>query len=460
MACFRPCDIRGRFPEEVNEELFYDVGRGIATTYLAGRSILVGCDVRTSSEALKDALIRGLVECGATVLDVGKVPTPVAYFGKRKLGTYAAAIITASHNPPPENGLKLLLDRYPATPGQIQSLRPSPRPHSVVRTRGSARVTTIVDAYLDFLMKAWEEFRNGRAPVQQSRFVLDPGNGAWSILIREILLKLEIPCEIINGEPDGRFPNRSADCSAPGSLQGLSECVLKSRAVAGIAWDGDGDRVAFCDDQGHRVTNDRLVLLTLPEIVAGTSGSAILYDVKTSRKVGAAIRQCGGIPIEERSAHSSLESRMIKEDCLFGCETSGHFFYRALCGADDGMYSALRIIAFLLRKRQTLSDLLATVPRLFITPDVRIQGGDAEFADIRERILKHFPPHTVSFLDGVKVNLPSGWLLARKSVSEAKISIRLEGESAADLDELLRTFLQILPDYRNAIEAKLHPVPT
>ncbi len=459
MVCFRTCDIRGRYPEEVNEALFFEVGRGIATRYLGGRSILVGCDFRTSSDALKDALIQGLVGCGAVVLDAGRVPTPVAYFGKRKLGAYAAAIVTASHNHPQDNGLKLLLGHYPATQGEIEALRPPPSRDSLARTRGSVGATSIREAYVSFLLQAWQEFRHATSPDLKDHFVLDPGNGAWSGLAQEIFVRLGIPFDIINAEPDGRFPNRSPDCSAPGSLQGLGARVRESHASAGIAWDGDGDRVAVCNDRGQPVVIDQLVLLLLPEIVRGTNGLPILYDVKTSRKVSAAIQGCGAFPIEEKSAHSSLESRMIHDDCLFGCESSGHFFYRALSGADDGMYSALRIIAFLLRRRQALSYLLETVPRLFITPDIRIPGAQAEFADIRDRIVRHFPPHTLSFIDGVKVNLPQGWLLVRRSVSEAKISIRLEGETAADLKDIIRKFLGILPDYRDVFEAKVHLAP-
>ncbi len=453
MDCFRTCDIRGRYPEEINEDLYFRIGRNIAIKFLDGRDILIGSDLRESSPALKQALARGLVEAGARVFDAGQAPTPVIYFGKRKLGAYAAAVVTASHNPPQDNGLKLVLGRYPATAAELRALRPDPAAALVTSAPGQVGVVDFAGAYLDFIADAWKDLR--RSKGTPGEFVFDPGNGTWALLLKEILRRLEIPATMINAEPDGQFRGRSPDCSAPGNLSGLFAEVERRSAAAGMAWDGDGDRLAVCDNAGRHLMTDQLVLLLFPEILKRSSREKVLYDAKMSREVKAAIEGLGGIPVEEKSAHCYLEARMIKEDCLFGCEYSGHLFFRALGGADDGMYAALWVVDFLRRNSMPLTALAEALPKLFITPDLRISSEGLDFARLRHTLRQGFPEAGIIEFDGMRVEIPGAWALIRPSVSENKVSFRFEAGNPQELESIVDRVLRLLPECATLLETEI-----
>jgi phosphomannomutase len=453
MDCFRTCDIRGRYPEEIDENLFFHLGRNIALKHLAGREILIGSDLRVSSPALKDALAKGLEQGGAKVLDAGQVPTPVVYFGKRQLGTFAAAVVTASHNPPHDNGLKLMLGRYPATAAQLRALRPGPANTRSAHSMGQIESVDLRPAYVDFVVGTWKGRLKGDGAAGD--FVLDPGNGTWTLLIAEIIRRLEISAKVIHAEPDGRFPSRSPDCAAPGSLSALGAEVRRCSASAGLAWDGDGDRLAVCDDAGRPVMTDHLVLLLLPGILENHRQEKILFDGKMSRRVKSAIEGNGGIPVEEKSAHCCLEARMINDECLFGCEYSGHYFYRGLGGGDDGMYAALSLVEFLGRHPRPLTSLLESTPKMFISPDLRISGEGLDFDGVRHSLRAGFSDATISEFDGLRIETSGAWLLVRPSVSENKVSFRFEGDSRGNLDSIIRRVLELLPQCGSLLSSQM-----
>jgi len=454
MGWYRTCDIRGTYPDEINEELCYHFGQAIALKLLATPSVIVGCDVRPSSLPLKEALVEGLTDAGAKVFDCGRTPTAVVFFGKRKLGTYAA-VVTASHNPPEDNGLKLQLGRYPATAAQLRSLKPTGSGSRHRVPGGSVEAVNLADLYIQEQHDVWGDRFLGAQGNGPLAFVLDPGNGAWTLLAHETMQRLGITARMIHAEPDGRFPNRSPDCAARGALKALCKEVRRSGASAGIAWDGDGDRVAICDETGRVLSTDQLVLLLLPEILKDTRRERVLYDVKMSKQIRLAIEAHDAVPVLERSAHCYLETRMISEDCLFGCECSGHFFFRQLDGGDDGMHAALVLVDFLRNHRHSLSQLLWQLPPLFITPDIRIRGDASHFVTIRKRVVESFSQARISYLDGVRVETDGGWFLIRPAVSESKLSFRFEGETSEKLTTLIEQVQRVLPEHSEALGAQV-----
>ncbi|MEW5979587.1 MAG: phosphomannomutase/phosphoglucomutase [Acidobacteriota bacterium] len=451
MDSFRSCDIRGCFPDEIDDGLFYQVGRKIARKLLDGAAILVGCDVRPSSPVLTEALIAGLADEGARVFDAGRVPTPVIYFGRSRLPVGAAAIVTASHNPPSYNGLKLLLGRYPATPEQIQALKPSSPVANGQSRRGTVEQVDLSSAYVDDIVLRWRGRLQQLHTEPSFRLVVDPGNGAWTLLADPIFRELGLDVTIIHPEPDGRFPHRSPDCAAPGSLKALCRSVCHSGADLGLAWDGDGDRLAICDEAGRVLSSDQVAMLLIPDILKETTDQKVVYDVKMSEKVETAIKTAGGIPVLERSAHCAIEKTMIDQDCLFGCEYSGHFFFKELSGADDGMHAALLAAEFCMKTGKPLSDQLARLPRLFITPDIRLPGSAGELSAIECSIAQKMRVTRIDRLDGVKIYSQGGWLLVRPSVSENKLTFRLEGRTAQELQDMIDMLKGMLPDHDAAI---------
>jgi phosphomannomutase len=455
MDCYRTCDVRGRYPDEINEELFFHFGKSVAQQVPQGKAILIAGDLRPSSVPLKQAFAEGAVVAGAHVLDAGLAPTPILYFGKRMLGTYAGAMITASHNPPEYNGLKLLLGRYPAMAAQLRALKPGVSLGPTLGPRGKIEPVDLFEPYLEFLSKTWRDRLRARPAIKPISLVMDPGNGAWALLIREIIQQLEIEAKVIHLVPDGTFPNRSPDCMAPGSLGALAEEVKHQGASMGMAWDGDGDRVAICDDAGKTVSSDEILLMLLPDLLRGTVREKILYDLKMSNKIKSTIEALGALPIVERSAHCFLEARMINEGCLFGCECQGHMFFRELGGADDGMYAGLMMADFLQRNQMPLSELARQIPQLFITGDLRIPGGETEFYDIKRCVENALSFARFSYLDGLKVEMPGSWFLIRTSVSENKLTFRFEGDTASDLDAAIERVMRLLPEQKESLQHSL-----
>lgn len=453
MQIFRECDIRGLYPEEVNEELLFALGNAIGAYWKRLGPFVVAHDVRRGSRDLKTALAAGMIQAGAHILDLGCVPTPVAYFARRIHSAPVAAIVTASHNPPEYNGLKLLTPNGPAGQKEIAWLQ-----QQIGRTRkqepgGTSTCLDIWPDYINFLEKFWDQWHTGQRERVKAPLAIDPGGGAWSGVAGRMMRRLGIPCVAINDVPDEMFRARSSDCAAPGSLNRLSCAVQKHAAAAGLAWDGDGDRLAVVDRSGRVLTADQIGVIFAQAQSLGNE--RVLLDVKVSSKVAAEIQTLGGTPVVAKSAHCVLERTMVEQDCAFGCEYSGHYFFRDLAGADDGLYSALRLISLL--NHRSLDSLLEQVPKFFVTPDIRVQMTAKDFPQLQADLLKSgFSQKAVaSRLDGLKLTFPEGWLLLRPSVSEDKLSFRAEGETAEDLFRLVHSFLEALPAGHESLQAAL-----
>ncbi|MEP7367179.1 MAG: hypothetical protein ABI972_28290 [Acidobacteriota bacterium] len=440
---FRLCDIRGVYPDEVNEEIITRAGRGIAGRCAPGEEVLVARDHRASSPSLHQALIEGLVAGGASVLDAGPVPTPLLYFGKRHLRVRYAATVTASHNPPSQNGMKFL----PPDQSEIaaEALLLARQIIPVSHTRGSVRRVELFEPYLDWMLNRWQaELTLSGSPS----FVLDPGGGLWSELAARVFAKLGLSAWAIHDEPSSSFEARSPDCTLPHVLDPLGEEVRLRGAAAGFAWDGDGDRLAICDDTGKSLSTDLMALLFVPKLLDRMQPESVLLDVKMSERVSEAVRTNGGSPIVSSSAHCLLERAMRLNQCLFGCEYSGHYLFRELDFADDGVFAALAFCSLVLRSGESLSELANALPPLFITPDIRIPCGPSDFTRTIDRLSVEFQGSRFDRLDGLRIVTPDGWILARQSVSEDKITWRMEGNSQAALEAILRRVARAIPEAR------------
>jgi phosphomannomutase len=234
MNPWKACDIRGPFPEDVSPELFRLIGHSVASAMPAGAKSLVAGDFRTSTPILKSALIEGLVGSGSRVLDAGQIPTPVAYFAHQHFETDAVLIVTASHNPPAHNGLKLMVGGLPPVPDDFAQLRSQVGKGVFRSSKGSSEELDPVPAYRQWIIERWKNLTpDGRLAV-----VLDAGNGAWSELAPRIFDELGIRFHRLYCDPDGTYPNRSPDCGRPGALEALKSEVTKTHSQLGIAWDG------------------------------------------------------------------------------------------------------------------------------------------------------------------------------------------------------------------------------
>jgi phosphomannomutase/phosphoglucomutase len=448
VSIFKACDIRGVYGRDLTEETIHRIGRAMGTL-IGPKSVVVGGDVRLSTPSLKAALVSGLVESGARVIDTGIVPTPAFYFAKDHLNADAGAMVTASHNPPEHNGLKLVLGPLPITEEELRTVRDLSAKGEFTAESGSVREVNIIPSYISFIHRV----APGGARAHSSTIILDCGNGCYSDIAPGVFRDFGYGIEELFCTPDGGFPNRHPNSAIAEHLHELRRRVLAEGADLGVAFDGDGDRVSFVDDKGRFLSSDKAIIILSRHIPADNPNQKVIYDVKCSSAVAESVSRAGGLPIAERSGHAFIKARMISEDAAFGGELSGHYFYRELHGGDDGLYTALVMADILSGSGNKLSEIADAIPEYATTPDIRIPfDGDRE--QIIERIASCFPPEEVSRLDGVKINFGDGWGLARVSVTEPAITLRFEAVSENRLREIVDRFLDPVPEIRRISEGR------
>jgi len=444
MSVYKACDIRGPVAE-LSPERYRRWGQVLGTALEEGEHIVVGGDVRRSTPAFKAALIEGLCEMGLRVTDLGVLPTPMVYFAKSHLRADACAIVTASHNPPDINGLKWMIHDVPVDEFEVEALRRdaedgTPLP---VRRPGRADGYNIAPEYAAWLTTV----PYFRAATPTFRVVFDPGNGCWSRRAAACALRVfpGLQIEAIHDAEDGGFPHRSADVSRPELLAKLCEVVVERHADLGVAFDGDGDRVAFVDGTGHALTAEEATWVLALSFWDAFHDRGFVYDIKFSDHIAKGVRVLGGEPYMERSGHAFIRRRMLDEGAIFGAEISGHYFYGDLGGGDDGLYSALRMIAHLAQSEQSLAALRNTCPLITMTPDLRLSCDAATQDAVLEQVRAAFADYPQTTIDGIRVDFPGGWALVRRSVTEPALTFRFEGVDSNALDRIVREFCERVP---------------
>ena len=441
MSIYKPCDIRG--PEsELSPSLYRSWGRVLGGKLEAGATFLVGGDVRRSTPIFCEALIEGLCQVGMRVIDLGTVPTPMAYFGKRHLQAEACAIVTASHSPPEINGLKWMVGDFPPSEEEVQELQAiEAGGKGAERSGGTREEFDIAPEYQAWLQNVW-----GCSAVG-GRVILDPGSGCWSGRAKPYLEGIfpGVKFTAIHDRADGLFRERNPDSSRPEHLRVLSEIVRKERADMGIAFDGDGDRVAFIDAEGWVLLIEETTWILVQSFGKAWEGRNFIHDIKCSDRIAETVAELGGVPVPQRSGHAFIRTSMIETEGLFGAEVSGHFFYGELDGGDDGLFSACRMLNFLEKSRTGLMEMCRICPSTFTTPDLRLKVEPSEQDRIVEGIKTGFREYPQGLVDGVRVEFEDGWALARKSVTAPELTFRFEGKSEESLERIIGEFCKKLP---------------
>ncbi len=451
---WKACDIRGVYPTDVSPDLFHRLGRSVGSSLAVASRVMIAGDFRASTPILKAALADGLMESGAHVLNAAQIPTPVAYFAHQHWKTAAVLIVTASHNPPEYNGLKLMLGHLPPAPEDLRQLRRSVEAGSWRRGSGIIESLDPVPAYEKWVMARW------RAVVRPTGegLVLDAGNGAWSELGPSLFEALGFRVHRLFCTINDAFPNRSADCARSGSLTALRREVMRTHADLGIAWDGDGDRVAFVDNAGSIVSPDEISALMIRDLVRREPSAPVVYDIKLSEIVRQAIVASSGQPVMQRSGHAFIKRTMIEKNALFGCEASGHYFFRELNCGDDGLFAALYMSDLVRRSGVRLTKLRCGLPAFFITPDLRIPSQVLSFEELAKRLRSLLPSARATTLDGVRIETEEGFILARDSVTEPVVTLRLEGRNRASLKNLIDMCRRAFPEAEEEITEQLDQV--
>lgn len=451
LSIFRAYDIRGVVGAQLTEVVYELLGRTAGTWYRARnlRRIVVARDARLTSPAFAAALIAGLRASGCDVIDIGMVPTPVMYFAVSTLGVDGGAVVTASHNPPEFNGLKLRrfesqFGGEPLSGADIAELAAIAAAGDFADGAGTLTQHDIADAYVADVAT--------RLPLSRpARIVLDGGNGVAGPIGRRVFEALG--CEVIPLflEPDGTFPNHHPDPLKEKNMVDLMRVVLAEKADFGIGLDGDGDRLGVIDGAGEFILPDRSLIVLSRDVLA-RGPAPIVYDVKCSMQLAEAIASFGGTPVMWKTGYTNGSAKMRELGAPLAGELSGHIFAaHTFHHYDDGTFAGGMLLGALERAGQSLSAALAPYPPLPSAPEDRLHVDDttkfAMIAHLRAQLAPHYP---IIDIDGVRIDFGDGWGLVRASNTEPAITTRFEARTHARVAEIRTLMLDTLNAYRPA----------
>jgi phosphomannomutase/phosphoglucomutase len=433
---FRQYDIRGVVGDDLTEEAARALG-GAYAALLRERGVsgevAVGRDNRPSGTALRNALVRGLTEAGANVVDIGVVPTPLLYWSLHQLGVAGGIQITGSHNPPEYNGFKLCLGTESLHGHDIQHLLALIRSGAAPTGTGAVRHEQVIDRYVADVVQ-----RIGTLS-RPLRVVYDCGNGAGALVAPQLMRAIGVRGTGLFCESDGTFPNHHPDPTVPANLEDLIAAVNREGAELGLAFDGDADRIGLVDDEGRIVWGDHILILYARDVLERTGrGQPIIFDVKCSQALPHEIEKAGGRPVMWKTGHSLIKGKMRELRAPLAGEMSGHMFFgEGFYGHDDALYGAARLLRIVADSGRTVRELLADVPEFVSTPEIRVDCDDDRKFDIVDRAVAHFRrSHEVSDVDGVRVLFGDGWGLIRASNTQPILVLRFEARSAQRLREI------------------------
>jgi phosphomannomutase len=420
----RSYDLRGQVGTDLTEADATALGRSYATALQGGRRVAVGYDGRLSSPALESALVDGLVAGGARVQRIGLGPTGMLYHAVHSRALDGGIMVTGSHNPPDQNGFKLLLGTEPLFGEALAALV---KRHGGECEGGSTGSAPVFEDYVQRLLAA-----SDAAPPL--RVGWDPGNGAAGDVLARLVERLPGEHRIINGAIDGHFPAHHPDPSVPGNLVQLQALVREKRLDLGIAFDGDGDRIGVVDAQGEILWPDQLVLLLGQDLLRSQTGASIVADVKSSHVLFDGIAAAGGRPVMAPSGYVLIRQAMLREGAPMAGEMSGHIFFAdQWTGTDDALHVAMRLLAAL--GRIDLPGFRATLPRTVATPELRLPCPDARKQEILAAVAAGIDG-PIDRTDGLRVTRPEGWWLLRASGTEPKLTARIEAWDKGGLETL------------------------
>lgn len=479
---FGTYDIRGRYPDVVNEDMAYDIGRRFAKGFFAG-SVVVGRDIRLSGPSLQKALVRGLTEAGCDVLDIGQCGTEMVYFATVYLQTDGGIMITASHNPKEYNGMKfvgkgaypisgstgldkiisadegILTNKHILTNENISPDKSIPNDKNMlvaesipaeesaagtsaggVKKRGTVKQVDVVDAYVQHLLGYIDT-----DALKPLKIVANSGNGSAGPILDRLEKYLPFFFIKVNHAPDGNFPNGVPNPLLPDNRQSTITAVKREGADLGIAWDGDFDRCFFFDEKGNFIESYYIVGFLAEAFLAKNKGARIVHDPRLYWNTQDIVKKCGGIPVLSKSGHSIIKAAMRRENAVYGGEMSAHHYFRDFAYCDSGMISWLLVAELLSRQDRPMSALLQERMKMYpCSGEINSRVNDAEAVLARvENIYRNVG--SISRVDGLSVELAAWRFNLRKSNTEPLI--RLNVETRGDeklLEEKIKELLQII----------------
>ncbi|MCA1687012.1 MAG: phosphomannomutase/phosphoglucomutase [Actinobacteria bacterium] len=435
-SIFKAYDIRGVYPDSLNEDVARDIGRAFVNHLgLSGSRVVVARDMRLSAEDLEEAFIEGLTEAGADVLDVGLVSTDALYFAVGHLEEPGGAMITASHNPKQYNGFKLCREDAIALSGehgigQIRDLIVSGKLPEPAEYAGSVEKSDIAEDYARHCLT----FINTEG-LRPLKIVVDAGNGMAGKMLPPIFEKLPFEYVPMYFELDGSFPNHPPNPIEPENMQELQEMVVSEGADFGAAFDGDADRVFVVDEKGETISGDILAALVAKSVLEKEPGATILYSAVCSKAFPELVEREGGKAIRTKAGHSIIKPQMRENDAAFGGEHSGHFYFRDNYFADSGIIAMLTVAELVARQDGPLSDLLAPIDPYVRTGEINleVENQEATLEKVEEDYARRGDPK-IDHLDGLTVDFGDWWFNLRPSNTEPLLRLNVEASDRETMD--------------------------
>ena len=443
---FKAYDIRGIVDKTLTPDAVRAIGQALGSEAAARRqtAIAIGYDGRLSGPELAAALAAGINAAGIDVVDIGCVPTPLAYFAAYQLGCDSAVAVTGSHNPPDYNGLKMVLGGETLHGDMIQGLRRRIEHGDLRQGQGRLSRADVREAYLQRIV----------SDVKLSRpmkIVVDCGNGVAGELAPQLFRRMG--CEVIElfCEVDGHFPNHHPDPSKPENLQDLIRVLRQTDAELGLAFDGDGDRLGVVTKDGEIIYPDRQLMLFAADVLTRNPGASIIYDVKCTRNLAHAIRYQGGQPLMWKTGHALVKAKLKETGAPLAGEMSGHMFFKERWyGFDDGLYAGARLLEIVSRWPAGKGNWpLKNLPNSLSTPELNLKMGEGEPHRLVEKLCAEAPrlfpgASELITLDGVRAEFADGFGLARASNTTPVVVLRFEGDTPEALARIQALFKQAL----------------
>ncbi|MCX6826160.1 MAG: phosphomannomutase/phosphoglucomutase [candidate division Zixibacteria bacterium] len=439
-SIFKAYDIRGTVPDQLNSEIAYRIGNALAG-YLKPESIAVGRDMRLSSGEMLDALVRGIIDAGVDVIDLGLISTDGLYFAVGKYGYDGGVMITASHNPKQYNGFKICRKEALPLSGQegLDKIQLTLEEDTLIKSpqRGNIHRKDISGDYAVHCLSFIDP-----SLIKPFKIVVDAGNGMAGATLPPVFEKLPLKVFPLYFELDGSFPNHPASPIELENLRDLQKKIAEERAHFGVAFDGDADRMFLIDRNGKQLGGDMVTALVADNLLDKYPGETILYNLICSKAVPQLIERKGGKAIKTKVGHALIKPLMKKYNAIFGGEHSGHFYFRNNWFADSGLIALLVCLELLSRSDKKLDEKVKEIDPYFRSGEINSRVASA--SDTIEAIAAYFTNGEQDRLDGLTVSYKDFWFNVRPSNTEPLIRLNAEADSKELLDEKTQEILKII----------------
>jgi phosphomannomutase len=442
-SIFKAYDIRGIYPGQFNEKAAYNIGRAYLDFIRKKEKvdepqIVIGRDARASSNRIFKALSQGIIKQGGDVFDIGYATTPMLYFGVNFLTAQGGIMITASHNPAEYNGLKITRARAIPISGSsglsIIRNKAQKEEFKAGETKEKIDQKPILPYYIDFLMKT------AKVDIKE-KVVIDAANAMTALILPQLLRRLGINYIPLYFKIDCAFPNHEANPFKEETLDELKKTMKKESASLGIAFDGDGDRVVFLDENAKVIRGDYITALLAQDILKEEKGK-ILFDLRSMWTPREAIEKAGGTPLISKVGHSLIKDQMRKEKALFAGETSGHYFFRDFFGCESALLTMIKIFEIITESKKSLKELVKPFEKYYHSGEINFQVKNKN--KIIKKLEKTYKKGEITHLDGLTIEFKDWWFNVRPSNTEPLLRLNLETKKKNDLKKRIKEIEKII----------------